>query len=123
MSDPEFQRQVQRLHELSVYSRWLFVTVSWLTLGVFAIWSLREEFVLWREYFTWAAVRFALVYNRLAAISLGWCVGLTTAVLLWQSRNILVGLPAKERKELEKRVRRIREQGSSHPLWNWISRG
>jgi len=118
--NPEFQQQVQRLHQLSVSSRWLLVMASWLTLGVLAIWGLREEIELWREYFTWSAVRFGLAYNRLSAIALGFCVGLTTAVLLWQSRNILFGLPPKEKYRLEQQVRRIREEGSSHPLWKWV---
>jgi hypothetical protein len=122
MSDPEFKRQVQRLHEFNVYRRWLIVIVSWLTLGVYSLWTLREDIELLREHFTWAAVRFGLGSNRLAAICLGFCVGLTTAVLLGQSRNILLGLPEKERQQLEAKVRQIRAQGASHPLWKWISR-
>jgi hypothetical protein len=122
MSDPELKRQVQRLHELTVCSRWLLIIVSWLTLGVFSLWTLREDIELLQEHFTWSAVRFGLAYHRLAAICLGLCVGLTTAVLLWQSRNIIWGLPEKERKQLEQKVLKIRAQGASHPLWKWISR-
>lgn len=122
MSDPEFQRQVQRLHELTIYSRWLLILISWLTLGVYSIWTLWADIELLQEHFTWAAVRFGLGSNRIAAICLGFCVGITTAVLLWQSRNIIWGLPTQEQKQLEQRVKQIRAQGSSHPLWHWISR-
>jgi len=44
----------------------------------------------------------------------------TTSVLVWQSRNILWGLPLAEQEKLKKQVYRIRQQGSSHPLWKWV---
>jgi hypothetical protein len=47
---------------------------------------------------------------------------MTLAVLIWQSRNILFGLPENEQRRLEQQVLRIREQGQSHPLWKWICR-
>lgn len=119
-SDPNFKKQVQRLHQLTIYGRWLFVIGCWSTLGVFGVWGLREEFTLWQEYFTWAAVRYAIVYNRLPAFCLAFCIGVTTAVLVWQSRCILKGLSTEERQRLEKQVRKIHALGSRHPLWKWI---
>ncbi len=118
--DSEFHKQVAKLHQLTVYGRWLFVILSWLSLGSLGIWGLRREISLLLEHFTWAAVRYGLAYNQLPAVCLLFCVGITTAVLTWQSRNILWGMPIKERRRLEKQVKKIRSQGPSHPLWKWI---
>ncbi|PSB22067.1 hypothetical protein C7B65_01250 [Phormidesmis priestleyi ULC007] len=118
--DPNFQAAVQRLHKVTVYGRWLTVLGLWLTVGSVSLWSLRYPISLLQDYFTWAAVRWAIVFQPLPAIGLGLCVAMTLAVLVWQSRNILVGLPKVEQQRLEKQVLKIREQGSSHPLWRWV---
>ncbi len=118
--DPTFQAAVQRLHKLTVYGRWLTVLGLWLTVGSLSFWSLRYPISLLQDYFTWAAVRWAIVFQPLPAMGLGICVAMTVAVLIWQSRNILVGLPKLERQRLEKQVLKICEQGSSHPLWRWV---
>jgi sugar phosphate permease len=60
---------------------WRNSTFLWLTLGSFSLWSLRGEWATLRQYFTWTAVRYAVAYNRLAALGLGLCVGLTVALL------------------------------------------
>jgi len=118
--DPDFAKQVQKLHQLTVYGRWLVVGLLWLTIAPLALWNLREEITLWRQYFTWMAVRYGLYYHPLSTIGLAFCIGMTVAVLIWQSRNILLGIPQYELQRLEKQVFRIREQGPSHPLWKWI---
>jgi hypothetical protein len=120
ITDPSFAQQVQKLHRLTVYGRWLFCLFLWLTLAPISLWCLREEIVLWRQYFTWVAVRYGLFYHPFSTIGLAFCIGMTVAVLVWQSRNILMGLPQQEQQRLEKQVCRIRQQGSSHPLWKWI---
>jgi hypothetical protein len=119
-SDPNLKKQVQRLHQLTIYGRWLFVIGCWCTLGVFGIWGLREDIALWREHFTWVAVRYSIIYNRLPAFCLAFCIGSTAAVLIWQSRIVLKGLSTEERQHLEKQVRKIHALGSRHPLWKWI---
>jgi hypothetical protein len=119
-TDPSFTQQVQRLHQLTVYGRWLFVGCLWLTVAPFCLWNLRAEIALWQQYFTWVAVRYGLFYHPLSTLGLAFCVGMTVAVLVWQSRNILVGLPQPEKERLEKQVCRIRQQGVTHPLWKWI---
>ncbi|NJR38686.1 MAG: hypothetical protein HC781_07380 [Leptolyngbyaceae cyanobacterium CSU_1_4] len=119
-STPDFQQQVLRLHQLTVYSRWLLVAFLWLFIAPLCLWHLRSEIELWIEYFTWTAVRYTIIYNRLASFGLALCVAWTMSVLLWQSRNIVRGIPAEERRSLEKQVLRIRQQGKSHPLWNWV---
>ncbi|MEL6162326.1 MAG: hypothetical protein AAFY21_09695 [Cyanobacteria bacterium J06641_2] len=119
-SDSSFNQQVQRLHELTVYGRWLVVIFLWLTVAPLCLWELRTEIELLREYFTWASVRYGLFFHPFAALGLGLCVGMTLSVLMWQSRNILFGMPVAEKQRLEKQVYRIRQQGSSHPLWKWV---
>ncbi|MBH8577494.1 hypothetical protein I8752_31915 [Nostocaceae cyanobacterium CENA369] len=118
--DPSFTQQVQKLHQLTVYGRWLFVTCLWLTIAPICLWNLREEITLWQQYFTWVAVRYGLFYHPLSTLGLAFCIGMTVAVLVWQSRNILLGLPAQEKQRLEKQVCRIRQQGPTHPLWKWV---
>lgn len=119
-NDALFQRQVQRLHQLTVYTRWLVVGLLWLTVGSWSLWELRSEIVIWRQHFTWTAVRYAFAYNRLPTMGLGLCLGMTIGVLVWQSRNILFGMPIAEKRRLEQQVVKIRQQGQTHPLWNWI---
>jgi len=119
-SDLSFAQEVQRLHQLQVYGRWFFVSFLWLTIAPVCLWNLRAEIVLWRQYFTWVAVRYGLFYHPMATLGLAFCIGVTTAVLVWQSRNVLLGLPQQEKQRLEKQVFRIRQQGPSHPLWRWV---
>lgn len=119
-ADPNFAEQVERLLEITLYGRWLVVVLLWLTVGSLSLWALRNEISLLQQHFTWVAVKYGLAYNRLPAVGLGLCVGMTVAVMLWQSRNILIGMPQKERQRLEQQVFRIRQQGKSHPLWNLV---
>ncbi len=120
-SDPKFRSAVQRLHRVTIYGRWLFVLGLWLTVGSFSLWGLRYPISLLRDYFTWAALRYGLAYHPIAAIGLGLCIGMTVSVLVWQSRNILFGLPRAEQQRLEKMVLKIHQQGVSHPLWRWVA--
>ncbi|MEO0837385.1 MAG: hypothetical protein AAF063_00580, partial [Cyanobacteria bacterium J06643_5] len=66
-SDSSFNQQVQRLHELTVYGRWLVVIFLWLTVAPLCLWELRTEIELLREYFTWASVRYGLFFHPFAA--------------------------------------------------------
>lgn len=118
--DPAFQEQVERLHQVSVSGRWLVVVALWLTVAPLSLWNLRSEISLWLDYFTWTSVRYGLAYHRWAAIGLGLCLGMTLAVLLWQSRNLLWGRPQQEQRRLEQQVLQIRRQGPSHPLWQRV---
>lgn len=118
-----FQQQVERLHQLTVYGRWLFAGLLWLTLGMVSLWGLRYSISLMLEYFTWASVYYGLHFHPLPAIGLFTCIAVTVSILVWQSRNILFGLPKKDRDRLEQHVLRIRQQGDSHPLWKFVCRG
>ncbi len=118
--DAIFKAQVQRLHELIVWGRWLVVGLLWMTVAPLSLWGLRSEISLWLDHFTWAAVRYGLAHHRLSAVGLGLCIGMLLAVLVWQSRNILFGMPLEYKQRLEERVWQIRQQGPSHPLWKWV---
>jgi len=120
--DPVFKQQVQRLHQLKVYSRWLVVGILWVSIAPLSLWGLRAEIAIWLQYFTWVAVRYGLYYNPLPTLGLTFCIAMTVAVLAWQSRNMLLGLPPQEQQRLEQQVCRIRQQGPSHPLWRWVCR-
>lgn len=117
---PELQQQMERLHQLTVWGRWGVVGLLWLTLAPLSLWALRSDIALWLDYFTWAAVRYGLAFNTPAAVGISVCIGMTVSVLVWQSRNILWGLPAREVKRLERHVLQIRQQGPRHPFWRWV---
>lgn len=116
-----FEQQVQRLHQLTVWSRWVFVLACWLILVPLGLWNLREEIELIQDHFTWTAVRFGLAYHLFATLCLSFSLGMTAAVLVWQSRNILKGLPISEKRQLIKRVEKIQGIGPKHPLWRWLN--
>ena len=118
--DPNFEQEVQKLHEITVWGRWLLVVFLWVTIAPVCLWNLRSEIALLQQDFTWSALKYGIVYNKLPSMGLGLCYGMTAAVLIWQSRNILWGMPPQEKRRLEKQVNRIRQQGASHPLWKWV---
>ncbi|KAM3102052.1 hypothetical protein ACKFKF_05830 [Phormidesmis sp. 146-12] len=118
--DPGFEAAVQKLHELTVLTKWLLALGLWATIGLLSLWDLRDVFAILRQYFTWAALRLGLGYHLLASVGLALCIGVTLSTLIWQSRNILFGLPLLERQRLEKQVLKIHQQGKSHPLWKWV---
>ena len=122
-NDQNLQIEVQRLHKLTVYGRSLTVMLVWIGVGSLSIWGLRNEIALWLENFTWAAVRYGLYFHRWPTFGLVFCLAITLVVFPWQSRNMLEGLPLQEKQGLEKKVRYIRQQGPSHPLWKWVCKG
>jgi len=120
--DPTFILQVEKLHRLTVYARWTLVSFTWLVIGLPSLWGLRSDLELMLAEFTWASLRYtlSLYYSPLPTMGLIFCISITTAVLFWQSRNILFGMPQEEKNRLEQQLLRIRQQGSSHPMWKWI---
>lgn len=115
--DPEMQQAIERLHQLTVWGRWAVVTGLWLTVGVWSLWQMRKVWEVAWEYFTWSAIRVGMIFNPWATIGLGLCISMTLSVLVWQSRNILWGLPKSEQQWLQQRILKIQQQGPSHPLW------
>ena len=79
---------------------WLVAFGLWLTVGIASIWALRRTWQQLAEYFTWAALRYGLAFNRLAAVGLGLCLGLTVALLIKEARFMLFGLTRKEHQDL-----------------------
>lgn len=120
-SPVNFQHQVARLYQLSIYGRWLVVIFSWLTLGIYALWSLRAEIAICWDYFTWAAVYYGLHFNFIPTLCLAFCIGTTVSVLVWQSRNAIWGLAPAEQRKLARQVTKIQAKGKKHPLWKWIN--
>ena len=118
--DPIFAQQIQKLHRLTVYGRWLFAGCLWLIIAPLCLWNLRTEISLLAQYFTWIGLRYTLMFHPFSTLGLSVCIAMTTSILVWQSRNILWGLPLQEQENLKKLVYRIRQQGSSHPLWKWV---
>jgi hypothetical protein len=118
--NPKFEQAIQRMHRLTLYGRWGVVLVCWVVFAPLSLWSMQDEFALWHDYFTWSAFRFSLAYHPWATLGLALCFGMTLSTLIWQSRNILWGLPQRDRHRLEQIVCQIHKQGSSHPLWKWV---
>jgi hypothetical protein len=120
--EPALQWEIRRLHQLTIYARWVFVLGLWLTVGAFSLWQLRFRIQILMDYFTWAAVKYGLAYHMFAALGLALCLGFTASVLTWHLRNLLLGLPQRELDRLQQQAIRIRQQGKTHPLWRWLQR-
>jgi hypothetical protein len=118
--DPIFKNQMANLYRLNVYSRWAVIGLLWLTVGTYSLWELRYPISLIQEEFTWAAVKYGLMFQPIPALGLCLCVGVMTGTLVWQSRNMLWGMSTKEHQQLIKQVGEIRKQGDSHPLWKLV---
>ncbi len=118
--DPIFKNQIDNLYRLNLYGRWLVIAALWLTIGVYSLWGLRYPISLIQQEFTWAAVKYGLIGAPMPAFGLCLCVGMLTGTLVWQSRNIIWGIPKQEQQRLIQQVGNIRRQGSSHPLWKWV---
>jgi hypothetical protein len=117
---PQQQQDLQRLHQLTVYGRWMVVLALWLTVGLFSLWQLRFRIQLLMDAFTWVGLKYGLAYHQGAAFGLLVCLVMTTTVLVWHSRNLIFGLPQQEQVRLQQQVVRIRQQGPTHPLWRWV---
>jgi hypothetical protein len=115
-------KQIQALHRLTVYGRWLVIGILWLTVGAWSLWGLRYPISLVLEHFTWAAVRYGLMFQVPHAVGLFLCLGMTLGTTVWHLRNWVFGLPKRDRQRLERYALRIQKQGPSHPLWKWVGR-
>jgi hypothetical protein len=120
--DPQTQRQLWRLHRLFMWGRWLVVIVLWIVIAPISLWLVRDELALMADYFTWVSLRYAIAYNRIPFMGLGFCIGMTLAVLVWQSRNIIWGVSDHDIHQLEKSLKAIHQRGPSHPLWRLVCR-
>ena len=119
---PDVWRQLLRLHRILVWARWILVGTCTAVLGIPSLWALRGEIAMLGDYFTWPGLRYALIFNPWPTLGLALCLGLVLSTLIWQSRNILFGLPLREVKRLERQLQQINQQGTSHPLWSLVHR-
>ncbi|WP_051463824.1 hypothetical protein [Leptolyngbya sp. PCC 6406] len=87
---------------------WLLTLACWLTVGPLSAWGLRRTWAQLATYFTWAALRYGLIFNRWAAAGLGLCLGLTVAILVAEARHFVFGLTRRERYLLLRTLRRDR---------------
>jgi hypothetical protein len=120
MPDHQHDLEINRLREALLRRWWAFSAILWLTIGSLSLWILRPELSMLQQHFTWTAVRYALADNRLAALGLAICLGLTVALLVSESRHILFGVSEDEHQRLEQLRRRIQQQGPKHPLWRQL---
>lgn len=111
------KEEIERLYQLTVYGRWILVTISWVFILPWALWDLRETISLCQEYCTWSAIRSGMEFNPWAAFWLTFCVAFATSVLVWQSSYILRGgLSDKEKYYFIEKIKKIRRKNKN----NWL---
>ena len=116
----ERAKELEALRQAMMRNWWRICLFLWLTVGLGCLWWVRGDLIEISDYFTWAAVRSIFLYSRTAGIGIALCVGLTFALLVSESRQILWGMSAEERSRLSAQLDRIHEQGESHPQWRLI---
>lgn len=112
--------EAKQLFRLVERARWTIVGVLWLALGLPCLWSLRVEIGRLLEFFTWVGLKYSLVFRPWPTFGLVICIGITLSTLLWQSYYELFGLSSQTRRELERQVAVVRQEGPGHFLWRWI---
>ena len=118
--DGAIAQEIEKLRQQTMRTWWQVCLALWLTVGLLSFWWLRSEFYELTEYFTWAAVRAAIYFERIPSLGLITCIGLTVGLLLSESRQILFGISRSERSRLHAQRNKIREQGPTHPQWKVI---
>ena len=118
--DSDLAKPVRRLFSFHLYGRWLLVAIAWLLLAPWAISRLWDDFELMREYFTWASVRYTLMFNLIPAYGLFLCIGFTVSSLIWHSLYLLKGISPREQLRLASQVKKIQAAGPKHLLWKWV---
>ncbi|MEL6260523.1 MAG: hypothetical protein AAFQ40_02535 [Cyanobacteria bacterium J06623_5] len=116
----EQAQEIEALRQAMMRSWWWLCLGLWLTVGLASLWWLRSDLQELFDYFTWSAVRYMLYYERLAGMGIGLCFGLTLALLLSESRQILWGISEGEYARLLSNLQKIHAQGPSHPQWKII---
>lgn len=118
--DSDLAKPVQRLFLLHLYRRWFLVAIAWLLLAPWAISRLWDDFGLMREYFTWASVRYTLMFNLIPAYGLLFCIGVTVSTLIWHGLYLWKGISPREQFRLANQVKKIQATGPKHLLWKWV---
>jgi hypothetical protein len=118
--DSDLAKPVQRLFLLHLYRRWFLVAIAWLLLAPWAISRLWDDFGLMREYFTWASVRYTLMFNLIPAYGLLLCIGFTVSSSIWHGLYLWKGISLREQFRLANQVKKIQVTGPKHLLWKWV---
>jgi hypothetical protein len=114
-------QEIEKLHQLTIYGRWILVAISWVFILPWALWDLRETISLCQEYCTWSAIRSGMEFNPWAALGVTFCVAFATSVLVWQSSYILRGgLSDKEKYYFTEKIKKIRLKGKDYWLYKLI---
>lgn len=115
------EKNIQRLYQLKIYGRWIFVLLAWILIMPLSLWQFRETISLCQEKCTWATIRVGIEFSPFATVGVAFCLGLATSVLVRQSLDILKGgLSEKEKYYLRQEVLKIRQQGKSHWLYSYF---
>ena len=115
-------QEIEKLHILMIYGRWIAVGLAWLLIMPWALWEMRETIELCIEYCTWSGVRLGLEFHPLPSLGISFCIGFAISVLVWQSTNILQGgLSDKQKYYLRKQVIKIRYQREKNMFYKWIN--
>lgn len=113
------EQEIERLHQLTLYGRWILVGISWIFILPWALWELRETISFCQEYCTWSAIRAGIEFNPWAALGVTFCIAFATSVLVWQSSYILRGeLSDKEKYYFIEKIKKIRTKNKN----NWLYR-
>ncbi|MGD1904459.1 MAG: hypothetical protein ACFB0C_00525 [Leptolyngbyaceae cyanobacterium] len=105
-AEPFSTAQLEQLWRRWTRRWWLITLGLWLTVGSASLWGLRHTFEQLSAYFTWAAIRYGLGFNRPAAMGLGLCLGMTVALLIRESRHLIWGLSGRDRAQLSQALQR-----------------
>lgn len=116
MLKPETNSSALRDRQLQFLSAWQQRRQQprlWLaSLGlIWSLWDLRAEWLLMAEQFTWAALRYAVLYHLLTWLVLLVCLSSLLGILIdrcW---------PQRRDRRLQRQLNRILAIGARHPLW------
>lgn len=101
---------------------WKICLGIWIFIGLPCLWWIRTDLIEIKEYFTWAAVRSIFLFQRPAGMGIAFCVAVTFALLVSESRQIIWGISRDERARLVANLEKIHAQGPTHPQWKIISK-
>ncbi|MEO0852027.1 MAG: hypothetical protein AAFY15_00795 [Cyanobacteria bacterium J06648_11] len=120
MARSELSPAGRKLARVYLGLRWGMVGLVWLSVGVPSLLILRMEISRLLEFFTWAGLKYSLLYSPLAAMGVSICLGFTLTALLWQSQHELFGFSERTQRSLERQAERIGQLDRSHWLRRWL---
>jgi len=119
---PAREQEIEALRQNMMKTWWLICLGCWIVIGLPCLWWIRADLIEIAEYFTWAAVRSIFLFQRVAGTGVAFCIAVTFALLVSESRQIIWGISPEERTRLVNNLDRIHAQGPTHPQWKIISK-